>query len=119
MNQNLFTGSVAYFGNKFELLAESTLGINNTDTTGSKNTFASYVYTGYKINEKLIPYLRLDDLQYENGEIYYDKDNTTSIVAGIRYQINYLAVIKLEYQHLAFRNKRTDDKITAQFAIGF
>jgi hypothetical protein len=119
VNQNLFTGSVAYFGNKFELLAESTLGINKTDTTGSKNTFASYIYTGYRISEKLIPYLRLDNLTYHDGEIYYDKNNTTVIVAGVRYQINYLAVIKLEYRHQHAEIEGNTDKITAQFAIGF
>ena len=34
VNQNLFTGSVAYFGKKFEFLGESTLAMNHTDTTG-------------------------------------------------------------------------------------
>ena len=119
VNQNLFTGSVAYFGKKYELLAESTLGINKTDTTGSKNTFASYVYSGYRVSEKLVPYLRLDNLTYQDGEIFFNKNNTTSIVAGVRYQINYLAVVKLEYQHVDADLGGNIDKITAQFAIGF
>lgn len=119
VNQNLFTGSVAYFGKKFELLAEGTFGINKTDTTGSKNTRASYIYTGYHINEKLVPYVRLDNLAYNNGEIYYEKNNTTAIVAGARYQINYLAVIKLEYQHQHAQTEGNTNTITAQFAIGF
>jgi hypothetical protein len=119
VTQNLFSGSVAYFGKKFELLTEGTLGINKTDTTGSKNTIASYIYTGYKINEKLIPYVRLDNINYQEGEIYYHKDNTTAFVAGIRYQINYLAVIKLEYQHQHLQTEGNLDKLTMQFAIGF
>lgn len=119
VKQNLFTASVSYFGKKFELLAESTVGRNHTDTTGLKNTVASYLYTGYKLNEKLVPYVRFDDLQYENGEIYYNKNNTTSVVAGIRYQLNYLAVIKLEYQHIHSATEGKGDKVTAQFAIGF
>ncbi|MBK5270269.1 MAG: hypothetical protein JJE22_04570, partial [Bacteroidia bacterium] len=49
VKQNLFSGSVAYFGDKFELLAEGTAGTNNTDTTGKKNTVASYIYAGFKI----------------------------------------------------------------------
>ena len=119
VNQNLFTGSVAYFGKKFELLTEGTFGINKTDTTGSKNTLAAYLYTGYKVTEKIIPYIRLDNLHYQNGEIYFDKDNTTSVVAGVRYQISYLAVVKLEYQHKHSEIEKDIDKITAQFAIGF
>jgi len=119
VNQNLFTGSVAYFGKKFEVLGESTLASNKTDTTGSKTTVASYIYAGYRIAEKLVPYIRIDDLQYENGEIYFDKNNTTSVVAGMRYQINYLAVVKLEYQYQHAETTGNTNKITAQFAIGF
>lgn len=119
VNQNLFTGSVAYFGKKFELLAEGTFGFNKTDTTGSKATLAPYIYTGYRVTEKIIPYIRLDYLHFENGEILFNKDNTTSIVAGIRYEINYLAVVKLEYQYQHAEIEGNINSITAQFAIGF
>ena len=119
VSQNLFTGSAAYFGKKFEVLAEGTLCNNKTDTTGLTNSLASYIYTGYKITEKIIPYMRLDNLNYDRREIYYNKNNITSIVVGMRYQINYLAVIKLEYQHQHAQTEGNTDKVTAQFAIGF
>ncbi|MCW3118756.1 MAG: hypothetical protein JWM28_2838 [Chitinophagaceae bacterium] len=119
VDQTLLSGSVAYFGKKFELLAEGTLGINKTDTTGSRQTLASYLYTGYRITEKVTPYIRLDNLNFQEGEIYFNKDNTTSIVAGIRYSLNYLAVVKLEYQHQHSAVQGNIDKVTAQFAIGF
>jgi hypothetical protein len=119
VNQNLYTGSVAYFGNKFELLAEATYASNKTDTTGSKNTFAPYIYAGYRVTEKLIPYIRLDYLHYQTGEILFNKDNTTSIVGGVRYEINYLAVIKLEYQYQHDEIEGNTNSVTAQFAIGF
>ena len=119
VNQNLFTGSAAYFGKKFEVLAEGTFGINKTDTTGSRNTLASYIYSGYRVTEKLIPYIRLDNLQYDKGEIYYNKNNTTLHLAGMRYEINYLAVIKLEYQYSHAEIEGNTNTITAQFAIGF
>jgi hypothetical protein len=63
--------------------------------------------------------VRFDNLHYQIGELYFNKNNITSIVVGMRYQINYLAVIKLEYQHMHSEFDRTDDKVTAQFAIGF
>ena len=62
VNQNLFTGSLAFFGKKFEFLGESTLANDRTDTTGSRQTLASYIYTGYKVTEKIIPYIRFDDI---------------------------------------------------------
>ena len=119
VNQQLITGSVAYFGKKFELLAEGTIGLNQTDTTGTKQTIASYIYAGYRITEKIIPYIRFDNLQYQDGEIYFIKDNTTSFVGGIRFQINYLAAVKVEYQHMHAEIAGNVDKFTAQFAIGF
>jgi len=119
VKQHLFSASISRFGKKFEILAESTAGINHTDTTGSRTTFASYIYTGYKVTNKIIPYLRFDNIDYQRGEIYYDKSNTTSIVAGIRYEINYLAVVKLEYQYQHSEFSDDINKVTAQFAIGF
>ena len=119
VRQQLFTGSFAYFGKKFEVLTESTLATNHTDTTGTKQTLASYLYTGYKITPKIIPYIRFDDLHYQDGEVYYTKDNTTAFLVGIRYQINYLAVVKLEYQHTHTQLNGTNDKVTMQVAIGF
>ncbi len=119
VNQNLGTLSISNFGKKFELLAESTLAFNHTDTTGTKSTAASYIYAGYKIKEKVIPYIRYDNIQYQEGEMYYHKNNISSIVAGIRYQINYLAVVKLEYQYQQSEMMNSTNKVIAQFAIGF
>jgi hypothetical protein len=119
VNQQLITGSFAYFGKKFELLAESTMGLNHTDTTGTKQTLASYLYTGYKITQKIIPYIRVDDLHYQDGEILFTKNNTRAFVLGLRYQINYLAVVKLEYQHTKQELEDNDNKVTMQIAIGF
>lgn len=119
VNQNLYSASIAYFGKKFELLTEGTLAYNKTDTTGSKRTLASYLYTGYRVSKKITPYVRLDNINYQEGEIYYHKNNTTSFIGGIRYNINFLAVVKLEYQYQHTEIDGDMNKITAQFAIGF
>jgi hypothetical protein len=119
VRQNLFSGSVAYFGDKVEILAEGTLGNNNTDTTGSRQTIASYIYGGFKINEKLVPYLRFDQLHFQEGEILHHIHNTTSIVVGMRYNLNYLTAIKLEYQHQQAIHDGIINRLTAQLAIGF
>lgn len=119
VNQNLLTGSVAYFGKKVELLAESTLGFNHTDTTGTTNTTASYAYTGYRVTDKWTPYVRFDRLHYKPGEIVFMPNNTTAFLAGVRYQISYLAVVKLEYQFEHKQEGGDNNRVMAQFAIGF
>ncbi|HEY0091405.1 MAG TPA: hypothetical protein VGB43_02870, partial [Flavobacterium sp.] len=119
VNQHLISASISRFGKKFEFLTEATSALNHTDTTGTKNTLAGYAYAGYRVKEKFVPYVRYDNIQYQKGEMFYTRNNMQSFVAGIRYEINYLAVVKLEYQHLD--NQFTDDvdKVTVQFAIGF
>ncbi len=119
VKQNLFTGSASYFGKKFEVLGEGTLGVNHSDSTGKKNTIASYVYGGFKITEKIVPYLRLDQLHFQDGEIFYHNNNTTSIVVGVRYNLNYLTAVKLEFQHQKTDMEGRMNKVTAQLAIGF
>jgi len=119
VQQNLFSPSIAYFGNKVEVLAESTIAMNHTDTTGTKQSFTGYLYAGYKIKERLVPYIRLDRLHFQEGEILFDKNNTTSIVGGIRYNINYLTVVKLEYQYEQTELEGDTNKLTFQIAIGF
>jgi hypothetical protein len=118
VKQQLFSASVGYF-KKLEILAESTMAINNTDSTGLKTTIASYAYAGIKIKEKFIPYLRYDKIHYQEGDLYFHKDNTSSILIGIRYQVNYLAVIKLEFEHGNSEHTGKTEKVSAQFAIGF
>jgi hypothetical protein len=119
VEQNLITGSVACFGDKFELLTEGTIGFNKTDTTGSKQTVAVYGYAGYKIIEKLVPYVRFDFLEYQEGEMYYHKNNTTSFVGGIRYNINYLIVLKAEYEYRQTELSDDMERYSFQLAIGF
>jgi len=99
IKQQLYTGTIAYFGSKFELLTEGTLAINNAESTGNVNSFTSYAYAGVRLWEKLVPYVRFDYLKYHNDEIFYEKDDTISILAGLRYEISYLIVVKMEYQN--------------------
>lgn len=119
VNQNLLTASVAYFGKKYELLAESTMAINSSDSTGTQQTVGSYAYAGLRVSEKLTPYVRVDNITYKNKEVYYQQDNIQSIIGGVRYEINYLAVLKLEYQHQKSQLSKMADKVTFQLAIGF
>ena len=119
INQKLLTGSVSYFGSQFEFLAEGTLMNNKTESAGSANSFGSYFYAGVRLEEKWVPYLRVDYLKYEKNDPFLDTNNTTSLLVGLRYEINYLMVIKLEYDHQDRDVLGSINKISAQMAIGF
>lgn len=119
VKQQLTNASIAYFGKKVEFLSETLFAFNHTDSTGSKRTIGTYTYAGIKIKEKWIPYIRFDHINYKDGEIFFHKDNTTSFIGGLRYEINYLAVVKLEYQHEKREMNGRIDRVVAQVAIGF
>jgi hypothetical protein len=119
VNQQLFTGSISYFGKKFELLTEGTLALDKTDSTGTQHDWASYLYAGYRVTDKFVPYIRLDNLQYGSGEVYYIKNNTRSFIVGMRYYVDYLLVLKLEYQNLHTEIQGQTYAVTFQIAVGF
>ena len=118
-NQQMITGSVSYFGHRFEILAEGAMINNNGDSTGVSKSYATYIYTGVRLKEKFIPYIRADFLTYESGEPYFGNENTTALVGGIRYEISYLIVVKLEYQYVDREVSGNSNRLSAQIAIGF
>jgi hypothetical protein len=119
INQQLYTATIAHFGKKFELLTEGIFASNNANSTGVVNSFAAYIYTGFRIKEKFIPYIRLDYLDYQEEELYFHKDDTFSFLAGLRYEISYLIVVKMEYQHIEREMAGSRDLLNTQVAIGF
>jgi hypothetical protein len=124
INQDILTGSIFYndsiFSKKFELLAESSMVSNRSDSLGLQRAVASYAYLGLRITDKIIPYVRYDDIRFMNKkEVYFMSDNTQSFIGGLRYELSYLAVLKLEYQHANSPLYATPNKVTFQIAVGF
>ncbi|OGX87471.1 hypothetical protein BEN47_10555 [Hymenobacter lapidarius] len=124
ISQDIMTGSVSYtdsvFSKKFELLAESSMVSSRSDSLGMQRAVATYVYAGLRLTEKIIPYVRVDDTRFtSNREVYFLSNNTQSFVGGLRYELSYLAVLKLEYQHTNGSVRPPSDKVTFQVAVGF
>ena len=118
-NQQLYTASFAYFGSRFEVLAEGTSLNNHTDSTGDHHALATYAYAGVRFKEKWIPYVRLDYLNFDDTESYLDNEDTKSFIGGLRFELNYLTVVKLEYQYVDRDDIGSNNKLTFQVAIGF
>ena len=121
INQQLYSASFAYFGSKLEVLAEATISNNRANSTGSVNSIATYLYAGYRIKEKFVPYARIDKLNFQEEELYYINNDVTAFVTGLRYEINYLAVVKLEYQYdsVHVHEAGSLNRLKLQIAIGF
>jgi hypothetical protein len=120
IDQQIYTAYFAYFGNKIEFLTEGSLSYNKGKESGTNQTISYYAYLGYPIgNTSLTPYLRYDLLRYEENEVFYNGDDTDVAILGLRYEINYRAVVKLEYQFFQIENVTDRNLVKAQIAIGF
>ncbi|MBO0360275.1 hypothetical protein J0X19_20110 [Hymenobacter sp. BT186] len=123
IRQSIMTASVSYtdsiFSKKYELLAESSTVMNRADSLGTQNAVASYVYAGLRVTDKIIPYVRLDDIRYYKQEVYFHDHQVQSFVGGLRYELSYLAVFKLEYQRTNHHHAADADRMIFQVAVGF
>ncbi len=125
VRQSLYSGSVSYMGNKFELLAESSVAINKNDSTGTPMSTTAYVYAGYRTKYKFVPYMRLDLLNFSSREVLFSNKQYQGALLGLRYEINYLAVLKLEYSYIETMSMNDHasmshtNAINFQFAVGF
>ncbi len=119
VDQKLYSGTLSYFHNRFELLAEGTLAYNQTDSLGGKQSIAWYAYGGVKFLKRFTIYGRFDQLKFEDGEMYFMDDDQTSIIGGVRFQINYLAVVKAEYQLDHTAMKGDSNFFNLEIAVGF
>jgi hypothetical protein len=123
IRQSIMTASVSYndsiFSKKYELLAESSMAMNKADSLGTQNAIASYAYAGLRLTDKIIPYVRVDDIRYQRQEVYFHDHTVQSFVGGLRYELSYLAVFKLEYQHVNHHRAADADRMIFQVAVGF
>ena len=131
IDQSLYSASVSYFGNKFELLAETSVGINAYNDTLVDGTTkevspispAGYLYAGYRIKQKFVPYVRVDVLEFDHDEMLFSNNTQRGGVFGLRYEINYLAVVKLEYGYMETWHEDVQlshtNTLNFQFAVGF
>jgi hypothetical protein len=131
IDQSLYSASVSYFGNKFELLAETSVGINAYNDTLVDGTTkelspispAGYLYAGYRIKQKFVPYVRVDVLEFDHDEMLFSNNTQRGAILGLRYEINYLAVVKMEYAYMETSHQGEQlshtNTLNFQFAVGF
>lgn len=126
MDFHLTSLSYAYFGEKFEVLSETSFNVTETDTLGVSNNFSSFLYLGYKIKEKHVPMVMFDFITISKNDLHSAPMEMMKFGLGYRYEFSHLLNVKcmLEYymQH-QHPNAATTQKnyfaIEMQLAYGF
>ncbi len=120
INQGTF--HIAYLGKKVELISEYHFINHQIDTTSKNyqsNTHAAFVYAGYRVTDKITPYLIYDKMTFDKSDSYFKATSTDKYAIGMRYELNYLANIKLELSHQKFDFGKDRNQAQISFSIGF
>jgi hypothetical protein len=96
---HLLSLSVAHFGKQFELLSESSFNRTRTDTLGKANNVASFLYAGYILKEKHVPYVTADYLYVDKKDLYTYELELLKFCLGYRYEFNHLINIKTQVEY--------------------
>lgn len=94
VNFELFSFSAAYFADKLEFLNESCINKSGSDTLGIAVNLSSYTYLGYKINDKVTPFISYDFIDISSKDVHVGHFSRNKIIAGCRYDVNHLMNIK-------------------------
>jgi hypothetical protein len=116
----MYNASVAYFLGSLpiELCAEYYTVSNKMATSGSSSMNGFFGYIGFN-KYKITPYAVYNNIRFQQGEQFFQKNDLDGITGGLRYSISPKAIVKLEYTRETTQLLNTQDLIRAQFAIGF
>ncbi|MCB0489020.1 MAG: hypothetical protein R2820_15695 [Cyclobacteriaceae bacterium] len=102
----LLVGSVAYMNpeKKIEAIAEILSQTSKFDNLGDYRSFSYYMYGGFKVTDKLTPYVLYNYTQAgrstTEGDLYFAPIpvQVNQVTLGVRYKLNSNFVCKLEYE---------------------
>lgn len=120
LDQQIYTAYFSYLNPKIEIIAEGSTVFNKGNISGINQANTFYAYLGKPIEKlKLITYVRYDLLLLEEDEVYFSSHDQEQIVIGLRHELNYKAVVKIEYQFYREQHVTDRNMIKVQIAIGF
>jgi hypothetical protein len=94
--------SVAYFGERWELLNEFSNNRTKTDTLGVANNLSNYLYCGYRFKEKNIPFVAYDILYAGENDLHTKHFDRMKFVLGYKYE--FTNSLNLKAQLVYHRN---------------
>jgi len=128
IDQQVISGHIKFYKSGLELLAEASSAtnkarhndMNDGDSLVMAKASASYLYIGYNI-KNFVPYVRYDYVNFGKEEMFYNGSSLFlfNVALGLRYEISYKAIVKLEYLYTAKEVNNESSSINFQLAVGF
>lgn len=98
----LFNSSIAYFGERVEVLNEFSYNRTKTDSLGVANSFSNYLYFGYRIKEKNVPFVAYDILYAGENDLHTYPFDRMKCILGYKYEFSNNLNVKLQAEY--YRN---------------
>jgi len=117
----LISSSVAYFGTRWELLNEFSYNRTKTDTLGVANNLSNYIYCGYRVKEKNVPFVAYDIVYSEKNDLHTHGYNRMKFVLGYKYEFttNLNLKAQLEYYRNILQSNSLNPMIEFKIQISY
>lgn len=96
---HLLSGSFAYFNNKYEVLNEFAYNITNTDSLGKAGNYTNYLYAGWRLGEKSVPFIHVDVMNVSDKDLHTYGYKVGRYALGYRYEFSHLINLKTEIEY--------------------
>jgi hypothetical protein len=112
-NHNLYTDelyyhttcfSLALFQDKYEILNEFTLNVTITDTLGTAINYSNFIYLGYIIKEKHVPFVVFDFVRIASNDLHSLPLERIKIGLGYKHIFSYLINLKVQFEYYSSFN---------------
>jgi hypothetical protein len=96
---SLASTSIAYFGQRVELLHEWNYNWTRTDSLGRAGNHASFVYAGVRVGESFVPFITTDNLQVADNDLHTYPIRAQRRSLGFRWEFSPTVILKAALEH--------------------
>ena len=119
VDQLILGANVSVIKGNVEFLSEFTQVTNEGQRTGTEGTTTGFYALGSYSFDDLSPFIKFDLLDPDDADPIFSPGKTTALSVGARYDMSYLASVKVQYTNRDVEGADKENLLRAQFAIGF
>jgi hypothetical protein len=91
--------SFAYFNEKYELLNEFVYNRTKTDTLGKADNYSNFLYAGWRIKEKHVPYFLVDYIHIDEKDLHAYPIATQKFALGYKHEFTTYINLKTQFEY--------------------
>ena len=124
LNYQLESASLAWFGQRFEVLNELSVNQSHTDSLGTANNFSNFTYVGMRVGERFTPFVFADYIRVADNDLHVYPLDKRKLAVGLRFEISEMVNIKTqieqqnEYLHYPVNGPTASQPVTLAQTLG-